>query len=92
MAKLVSKMALAATLAQSSDGHNLVTLCPIWTNDHTKMIYSSRRIDWCKELSSISIGLDFDIFGHLLPPGGHLSHFGQTRPKPPSEGRYWTCL
>ena len=62
-------MALAATLAQSLDGYNSVTLGPIWTNDHTKMIYSSRRIDWCKELSSISLGLDYDIlatYSHLV--------------------------
>ena len=42
------KMAVrrAATFGQTSGGHNLVILYPIWTNDHTKMISSSRGIEW----------------------------------------------
>ena len=36
----------AATFGQHWDGHNLVILHPIWTNDPTKMISSSRRVEW----------------------------------------------
>ena len=66
MAKKWLKISRAATFGQSWDGHNLVILHPIWTFDPTKMISSSRRIDWLKDLSSISFCLDF-CFGHLLP-------------------------
>ena len=63
---------VSLTFGQSWDGHNLVILHPIWTFDPTKMISSSRRIDWWKDLSSISFRLDFCFlatFCHWWPPG-----------------------
>ena len=45
MAKKGPKMAALPLLAKL-DGHNLVPLYPIWTFDHTKMISSSRRVEW----------------------------------------------
>ena len=35
-------------------GHNSAIYYPILTFDHTKMISSSRRMEWCYKLSSIS--------------------------------------
>jgi len=70
MAKMVhkwSKNGRAATFGQSLGGHNSVTLHPILTNDPTKMISSSRRVEWWKDLSSISFRLDFGILSHFLP-------------------------
>ena len=46
MAKKWLKISRAATFGQSWDGHNLVILHPIWTFDPTKMISSSRRVEW----------------------------------------------
>jgi len=46
IAKKWLKNGRAATFGQYWDGHNLVILHPIWTNDPTKMISSSRRAEW----------------------------------------------
>ena len=60
---------------------------PIWKNDHTKMISSSRRIEWWKDLSFkfISFRCDFGILSHFLPPEGcgYMDHSGRTGAKPP---------
>ena len=70
MAKKWSKNSRVATFGQFLDGHyNSVILHPIWTSDPTKMISSSRRIDWWKDLSSISSRLDFNIFSHFWTHG-----------------------
>ena len=71
--KIARKRPRVATIGQSLDRHNFVILHPIWTNDPTKIIYSSRRIEWRKELSSISFRSDFGIFGSLfgLCPKNH---------------------
>ena len=45
-----------ATLARAAPhGHNLAIFHPILTNEYTKMTISSRRIEWIKKLSSISL-------------------------------------
>ena len=44
-----------ATLARAFHGHNLAIFHPILTNEYTKMTISSRRIEWSKKLSSISL-------------------------------------
>ena len=61
--KITRKWTHVAIIEQYLDRHNFAILHPIWTNDPTKMIYSSRRIEWLKDLSSISFRSDFDIFG-----------------------------
>ena len=58
----------AATFRRSSDGHNSAIFHPILTFKYTKKISSSRRIDWWKDLSSISFRSDFHILSHYLPP------------------------
>ena len=94
MAKKWLKNGRAATFGQSWDGHNLAILHPIWTFDPTKMISSSRRIDWCKDLSSISFRLDFCFYGHFLPlvatwtmmgarTPNHLQNVGTSPTYPP---------
>ena len=45
MAKMANNGPKVATFGQSLGGHNLATLHPIWTNEPTKMISSSRRIE-----------------------------------------------
>ena len=81
MAKKWLKNCRAATFGQSWDGHNSAILHPIWTFDPTKMISSSRRIDWCKDLSSISFRLDFCFYGHFLPLVATWSHNGDLTQK-----------
>ena len=44
--KIAQKWPRVAIIGQSLDRHNFAILHPIWTNDPTKMIYSSRRIEW----------------------------------------------
>ena len=44
--EIARKWPRAAIIGQSLDRYNFAILHPIWTNDPTKMIYSSRRIDW----------------------------------------------
>ena len=58
----------AATFSWSPGRHNSVICYPILTFKYTKMISSSRRIDWWRDLSSISFRLHFNIFSHFLPP------------------------
>ena len=58
----------AATFRRTLDGHNSAIFYPILTFKYTKMISSARRIDWWKDLSSISFRLDFHILSHFLPP------------------------
>ena len=58
----------AATFMRSLSGHNSAIFYPILTFKYTKMISSSRRIDWWKDLSSISFRSDFHILSHYLPP------------------------
>ena len=67
--KITRKWMRVAIIDQYLDRHNFAILHPIWTNDPTKMIYSSRRIEWLKDLSSISFRSDFDIFGSFLDHG-----------------------
>ena len=43
--KIARKWPCVAIIGQYLDRHNLVILHPIWTNDPTKMIYSSSRIE-----------------------------------------------
>ena len=68
MANKWLKISSAATFGQSLSGHNSTIFYPIWTFDHTKMISSSRRVEWWKDLSYISFRLEFDILSHFLPP------------------------
>ena len=56
-------------------------LHPIWTNDPTKIISSSRWIDWWKYLSSISFRLNFYILP-LLATCGHMDHGRRAHPCP----------
>ena len=58
MAILWPKIA-SATLARAWHDHNLAIFHPIVTNEYTKMTCSSRRIEWNKQLSSISLLLYF---------------------------------
>ena len=44
--KIARKWPHVATIGQFLDRHNFAILHPIWTNDPTKIIYSSRRIEW----------------------------------------------
>ena len=46
-------------------------------NKKSKCIYSSRRNDWLKELSSTTF---LSKVGILVPPGATWCHFGGTRP------------
>ena len=61
ISKNVAKMAIlwpkiaSATVARAWHGHNLAIFHPIFTNEYTKMTCSSRRIEWNKKLSSISL-------------------------------------
>ena len=77
------KISRAATLGQSLDGHNLVIFHPILTFDHTKMISSSRRVQWCKDLSSISFRSDFGFLSHFLPPVATRATLGARTQKYP---------
>ena len=45
-----------------TNGHNLAIFHLILTNEYTKMTISSRRIEWIKKLSSISL-LENLVFG-----------------------------
>ena len=86
MAKIATnwlKMSRVATFGQSLGGHNLVIFHPILTFDHTKMISSSRGIEWWKDLSSISFRLDFRILSHFLPPVATWTTFGARTQKYP---------
>ena len=80
MGQKSSKNGLAATFGQSLDGYNSAIFHPILTNKYTKMIYSSRRIDWWKELSSISFGLDFGILSHFEPLLATWATLGRRAP------------
>ena len=44
-----------ATFARASHGYNLAIFHPILTNEYIKMTISSKRIEWIKKLSSISL-------------------------------------
>ena len=44
--KIARKWTRVAIIDQYLDRHNSAIFHPIWTNDPTKMIYSSRRIEW----------------------------------------------
>ena len=77
------KMSRAATFGHSLGGHNLVIFHPILTFDHTKMMSSSRGIEWWKDLSSISFRLDFGILSHFLPPVATWTTFGARTQKYP---------
>ena len=52
------------------NGHSLVIFNRILTNLVSKMIYSSRRIEWWKEIKAISFRLDFKILGLNLGVAG----------------------
>ena len=54
--------------ARAWHGHNLAIFHPILTNEYTKMTCSSRRIEWNKYLSSISLFYILD-FGPILLQG-----------------------
>ena len=72
--KITRKWTRVAIIDQYLDRHNFAILHPIWTNDPTKMIYSSRRIEWLKDLSSISFRSDFAIFGSFFGPWSRKTH------------------
>ena len=55
MAVLWTKIGYCHFAARASHGHNLAIFHPILTNEYTKMTISSRRIEWIKKLSSISL-------------------------------------
>ena len=55
MAVLWPKIGQRHFAARTSHGHNLAIFHPILTNEYTKMTISSRRIEWIKKLSSISL-------------------------------------
>ena len=77
------KMSRAAAFGQSLGGHNLVIFYPILTFDHTKMISSSRRVQWWKDLSSISFRSDFGFLSHFLPPVATWATLGARAQKYP---------
>ena len=60
------KMSPTATLARPSDGRNLVIFHPILTFFFFKLLVFSRRIEWWKELSSISFGFGFGFWTPFL--------------------------
>ena len=68
--KLSTKLVIWLGVAQISYGHSSANFYPILTNKDTKMIYSLSRIDWRKELSANSFGLDFRILGSEIDPAG----------------------
>ena len=63
------KMSPTATLARPSDGRNLVIFHPILTFFFFKLLVFSRRIEWWKELSSISFGFGFCFWTPFLLRG-----------------------
>ena len=87
--KITRKWTRVAIIDQYLDRHNFAILHPIWTNDPTKMIYSSRRIEWLKDLSSISFRSDFDIFGSFFGPWSKKNHgtFLLWGFRPPNQAR-----
>ena len=76
ISKNVAKMAIlwpkkaSATLARVSHGNNLAIFHPILTNEYTKMTSSSRRIEWNKTVSSISL-LEILVFGPICSKASH---------------------
>ena len=52
---------------KSLNDHNFDLFHPILKNEGTKMIYSSRGIDWWKDLSSIYVRSKIWIFCHFWP-------------------------
>ena len=77
------KISRAATFGQSLGGHNLVIFYPILTFDHTKMISSSRRVQWWNDLSSTSFRSDFVFLSHFLPPVATWATLGARTQKYP---------
>ena len=79
MGKKSPKLVIWLGVALISDGHSSANFHPILTNKDTKMIYSLSRIDWWKELSSNSFGLDFRILGLKLIPAGTKTGVKQVK-------------
>ena len=52
---------------KSLNDHNFGIFHQILKNEGSKMIYSSRGIDWWKDLSSIYVRSKIRIFGHFWP-------------------------
>ena len=57
--------------ARACHGHNLAIFDPILTNEYTKMTISSRRIEWIKKLSSISL---LQNLGPIFAPRPHMGN------------------
>ena len=74
-------MGVAVSSAETLDGPCAPISYPILENKGIKMIYSSSRVDCCKELSYNSFGLDFSIFAHIWAIGAHVGIFGHFGPK-----------
>ena len=71
MAKIANfqpKIGQCGTLAPTLNGYNSAIFYQISTSesDHTKMINSWRRIEWCTKLSSITFRIGFGLTHFLL--------------------------
>ena len=77
------KISRAAAFGQSLGVHNLVIVYPILTFDHTKMISSSSRVQWWKDISSISFRSDLGFLSHFLPPVATWATLGARTQKYP---------
>ena len=78
MNNYLPKMGQDATFARTLKGHNSVIFHPILTFDHTKLINSSRQIEFFK------VGVDWVFF--IRKP--HLGNNGHMDQKPPQKCRY----
>ena len=57
--------------ARASHGHNLAIFHQIFTNEHTKMTSSLRRIEWNTILSSISLFYILVFWPHFCSEASH---------------------
>ena len=82
MTNYLPKMGQDTTFARTLNGHNLAFLHSILTN-HAKMISSSRQIEWCKLLSSISFCQGFCFLCLFLLQGLTWASMGAWTKKLP---------
>ena len=87
MAILCPKSSLRHFGARASHGQNLAIFHPILTNEYTQMTSSSRRTEWNKNLSSISLLYIF-VFGPHFAPRPHMGNVVPMDPKLPSNCWY----
>ena len=71
MAVLWPKIGQRHFAARASHGHNLAIFHQILTNEYTKMTISSRRIEWIKKLSYISLLQNLVFGAHFCSKASH---------------------